>query len=82
MHTEMKDITISAPIPTQPNVSPNDDPIWQALTSSQISMSLHKLLQFLPWFKDILASLTTSNNPTSLPVYMAEPGTAPPLMDS
>ena len=34
MHTEMKDITIGAPSPTQPNVSLEDDPIWQTLTSS------------------------------------------------
>ena len=34
MHTEMKDITIGAPSPTQPYVSPEDDPVWQALTSS------------------------------------------------
>ena len=50
MHTEMKDITIGAPSPTQPNVSLADDPVWQTLTSSQISMPLHKLLQLLSCF--------------------------------
>ena len=34
MHTEMKDIKIAAPIPTQPSVSLEDDPVWQVLTSS------------------------------------------------
>ena len=82
MHTEMKDITIDTPSSTQPNVLPEDDPIWKAFTSSEISMPLHKLLQLLPRFKDTLASLTTGTNPTSLLVNFAEPGTGPPLKDS
>ena len=82
MHTEMKDITIDTPSSTQPNVLPEDDPIWKAFTSSEISMPLHKLLQFLPRFKDTLASLTTGNNPTPLLINLVEPGTSPPLMNS
>ena len=48
MHTEMKNITIGTPIPSQPIESPDDDLIWLVLTSSSISMPLHKLLQLLP----------------------------------
>ena len=82
MHTEMKDIPIRAQRPTQRYVSPEDDPLWDAITSFRISMPLHKLLQLMPRFKDTLASLTTGTKPTSLPVNLAEPGTGPPLMDS
>ena len=82
MHTEMKDITIRVPRPTQSYVSPEDDPLWDALTSSRISMPLHKLLQLMPQFKDTLASLTSDIKSTSLPVNLAELGTGPPLMDS
>ena len=82
MHTEMKDITIRVPRPTQSYVSPEDDPLWDALTSSRISMPLHKLLQLMPRFKDTLASLTADTKSTSLPVNLVEPGTGPPLMDS
>ena len=82
MHTEMKDITIGAPRATQLYVSPEDDSLWDALTSSRISMPLHKLLQLMPRLKDTLASLTSDTKSTSLPVNLTEPGTGPPLMDS
>ena len=82
MHTEMKDINIRAPRPTQPYISPEDDPLWDALTSFRISMLLHMLLRLMPRFKDTLASLTSDTKSTSLPVNLAEPGTGPPLMDS
>ena len=82
MHTEMKDITIGAPRATQLYVSPEDDSLWDALTSSRISMPLHKLLQLMSRFKDTLASLTSDTKSTSLPVNLAEPGTGPPRMDS
>ena len=82
MHTEMKDINIRAPRPTQPYISPEDDPLWDALTSFRISMLLHMLLRLMPRFKDTLASLTSDTKSTSLPVNLAEPGTRPPLMDS
>ena len=74
----MKDITIRVPRPTQSYVSPEDDPLWDALTSSRISMPLHKLLQLMPRFKDTLASLTSDTKYTSLLVNLAEPGAGPP----
>ena len=82
MHTEMQDITIEAPRPTQPYDLPQDDPLWDTLTSSRISMSLHKLLQLMPRFRDTLASLTSDTKSTSIPFKLAVPGTEPPLVDS
>ena len=82
MHTEMKDITIGPLASSQPTRSPDDDPVWQALISSQISMPLHKILQLLPRLKDIVVSLTTGKEPTTMPIHLAELGTGPPLMDS
>ena len=78
MHTEMQDISIRAPRPTQPYDSPEDDPLWDALTSSRISLPLHKLLQLMPRFRDTLASLTSDTKYTSLLVNLAEPGAGPP----
>ena len=43
---------------------------------------LHKLLQLLPHFNDMVASLTTGKEPTTMPIHLAEPGTRPLLMDS
>ena len=36
----------------------------------------------MPQFRDTLAALTSDTKPTTLPVYMTESGTGPPLMDS
>ena len=63
MHTEMKGNTIGTPSPTQPQVLIEEVPVWQALTCSQLSIQLHKVLQLLPRFKDTLTSLTTSTKP-------------------
>ena len=82
MHTKMQDITIGAPRPTQPYDLLEDNLLWDALTSSQISMLLHNLLHLMPRFRDTLASLTSDTNSTSLPINLAELGTGPPLMDS
>ena len=82
MHTEMQDITIRAPRPTHPSELVEDDQLWDTLTSSQISLPLHKLLRLIPWFRDTLASLTSDTKSTALLVNLAEPGTGPPLMDS
>ena len=51
MHTEMQDITIGAPRPTQPYDSIEDDQWWDALTNSRISLPLDKLLQLIPRFE-------------------------------
>ena len=59
MHTEMQDITIGAPQSTQPSNSAEDDQLWNALTSSRISLPLHKLLPLMPRFRDTLATLTS-----------------------
>ena len=48
MHTEMQDITIRAPQSTQPSSSVEEDQLWDALTSSRISLPLHKLLPLMP----------------------------------
>ena len=56
--------------------------LWDALTSSRISLPLHKLLPLMPRFRDTLATLTTNTNPASPPINLTEPGTGPPLMDS
>ena len=82
MHTEMQDITIGAPQSTQPSNSAEDDQLWDALTSSRISLPLHKLLPLMPRFRDTLATLTSDTKSAAHPVNLTEPGTGPPLMDS
>ena len=82
MHTEMQDITIGAPQSTQPSNSAEDDQLWNALTSSRISLTLHKLLPLMPRFRDTLATLTSDTKSAAPPVNLTEPGRGPPLMDS
>ena len=60
------------------NRSSDHDHVWQALTSCQISMPLHKLMKLLPRFKNTVASLTTGKEL----VHLVESGTGPPVMDS
>ena len=82
MHTEMQDITIGAPQSRQLSNSAEDDQLWDALSSSWISLPLHKLLPLMPRFTDTLATLTSDTKSTTLPINLDEPGTEPPLMDS
>ena len=82
MQTEMRDATIGAPQSSAPSTSTEDDQLWDALTSSRISLPLHKLLPLMPRFRDTLATLTANTNSASPPVNLTEPGTGPPLMDS
>ena len=78
----MQDVTIGAPQSTQPSTSAEDDHLWDTLTSSRISLPLHKLFPFMPRFRDTLATLTANAKSASSPVNLTEPGTSPPLMDS
>ena len=82
MHTEMKDITIGLVAPSQPTGSLDDDPVWQALTSCQISMPRHKLQRQLPHFKETVQSHTAGLEPTTSSVHLTAPEPEPPLMDS
>ena len=56
--------------------------MWDALTSSRISLPLHKLLPLMPHFRDTLATLTANAKSVTPLVNLTEPGTGPPLMDS
>ena len=82
MHTEMQDITIGAPQSTQPSNSAEDDQLWDALTSSRISLPLHKLLPLMPRFRDTLATLTSDTKSATPPINLTELGMGPSLMDS
>ena len=82
MQTEMRDVPSGAPQSSVPSTSSEDDQLWDALTNSRISLSLHKLLPLMPRFRDTLATLTVNTNSASPPVNLTEPGTGPPLMDS
>ena len=78
----MHNATIGAPQSSAPSTSTEDDQLWDALTSSRISLPLHKLLPLMPCFQDTLATLTANIDSASPPVNLTEPGTGPPLMDS
>ena len=65
-----------------PSTPTEDDQLWDALTSSRISLPLHKLLPLMPRFWDTLATLTTNTHYVASPVHLTEPRTGPPLMDS
>ena len=82
MQTEMRDVTVRAPQSSAPSTSTEDDQLWDALTSSSISLPLHKILPLMSRFRDTLATLTANTNSASPPVNLTEPGTGPPLMDS
>ena len=82
MHTEMQDETIGAPQSSRPSTSIEDDQLWDALTSSRISLPLHKLLPLMPCFRDTLDTLMANAHSASPPVNLTEPGTGQPLMDS
>ena len=56
--------------------------LWDVLTSSRISLPLHKLLPLMTRFRDTLASLQANTMPVTPPVHLTEPGAGPPLMDS
>ena len=78
MHTEIQDVTNGEPMST----SVEEDQLWDALTSSQISLPLHKLLPLMPRFRDTLATLTSNTKSAAPSVNLTEPGTVPPLMYS
>ena len=78
----MQEVTISAPPHRHPSTSVEEDHLWDALTSSQMSLPLHKLLPLMPRFRDTLATLTSDTKCTTPPVNLTELGTGPPLMDS
>ena len=82
IQTEMQDVTIGAPSSTRPSTSAEDDHLWNALTSSRISLPFHKLLPLMPRFRDTWAMLTSDTKSAASPVNLTEPGTGPPLMDS
>ena len=75
MHTEMQDVTIGAPQSTRPSTLVEDDKLWDALTSSRISLPLHKLLPLIPRFRDTLAMLTFDTKSAAPPVNLTELGT-------
>ena len=82
MHTEMKEISHGPSPPLTLTERTDNDPVWQALTSCQISMPLHKLMQMLPHFKKIVQSRTTGLEPTTFSIHLMTPEPEPPLMDS
>ena len=82
MQTEMRDVPSGAPQSSVPSTSSEDDQLWDALTSSRISLPLHKLLPLMPRFRDTLAALQANTHSAAPPVHLTEPGTGPPLMDS
>ena len=82
MHTEMHDMTIGASYSTGPSTLAEDDDLWDALTSSRISVPLHKLLPLMPRFRDTLATLKFNDKSVAPPVNLNEPWMGPPLMDS
>ena len=82
MQTEMRDATSGAPQPSASSTSTEDEQLWDALTSSRISLPLHKLLPLMPRFRDTLATLTANTHSASPPVHLTEPGMGLPLMDS
>ena len=82
MQIEMQDATIGAPQSSGPSTSTEDDQLWDALTSSKISLPLHKLLPLMSRFRDTLATLTANTNSASPPVNLTKPGTGPAVMDS
>ena len=82
MHTKIKAIG-HGPLPLSLlTEQTNNELVWQALTSDQISMPLHKLLQLLPHFKETVQSCTTGLEPTTSFVHLMAPEPRPPLMDS
>ena len=82
MQTEMRDVACGAPQTSAPSTLTKDDQLWDALTSSRISLPLHKLLPLMPRFRDTLAALQATTQSVAPPVNLTEPGTGPPLMDS
>ena len=64
MHSKMKEIGHGSSPPSPLTEQTDNDPVWQALTSCQISMPLHKLLQLLPRFKETVQSRTVGLEPT------------------
>ena len=75
MQTEMRDVPSGAPQSSAPSTSSEDDQLWDALTSSRISLPLHKLLPLIPRFRDTLATLTANTHSAAPPVHLTEPGT-------
>ena len=59
-----------------------EDPIWQALTSYQISMPLSKLLHLLPRFKETVATMTNDKKQPSALVHLTESSEGPRVMDA
>ena len=76
----MKEIS-HGPSPPSTLIADNDL-VWQALTSCQISMPLHQLLQLLPRFKETIQSRIAGLEPTTSSVHLTAPEPRPPLMDS
>ena len=73
----MKEITIGAPIHSQPIELSDEDPIWAPkYPCNYISFCNYS------HGKGTLASLIVGKDPAALPIHLAEPSTSPPLMDS